>query len=280
MDNAGKLLIRGINFLNDIILSKWFFKVGASPNNLIMDLLFFKTPLSSFGMHYAVLGGKCNFLKIELYPNKIYHLDLTDVVKDGKIVYINYTPCGAGLLPIQMHGNIPVSDIPSIIDLYPVPCIPTTQATTTDVSILYWYFDKNKIANVVENSMIKGFESYQKGYYESMVIELHTAIEVLLTQSIEKFIENFQLTTEEIENNKLRKNFYAKRKQGLPYMATKIKVPLLSEPIRKTFYELVKCRNEIMHEGKAAQKITQDRASLYIAHAFLYYRYLKLFFDN
>lgn len=60
---------------------------------------------------FSTLEAKTNLIDLHLEPNTRTKIKLSEsgIPSDARILYINYTPQGGGLFPIEIHGNVPIS---------------------------------------------------------------------------------------------------------------------------------------------------------------------------
>lgn len=275
--DIGNKLVTAINFLaNDMFFKIYFSGYMTERIDMLIKLLFLNTPLYHFGLHYSVLGCKCELKTILLKPNEKHILDLSNIVKDGKVIFINYTPGSGGLAPIQMHGNTPFTNfIPSVISLYSIPLVDNNPRDTS-VSVLYWYCSKELSADVAANSLIKGFDAFRLQDYNNMVVNLHMGIEFLLTRCIEQIIKEYNISTENINIHKLRSSFSKKMIKAFPYIVSLKKVEMPSSEILTSFKEVTDARNDIAHKGKLQVIITESKARIMVSNTFLLYKYIKI----
>ena len=154
----------------------------------------FNTTLSNFNFQHVLLGCPSNFLQITLEPGIIYNLDLSDEIKNGKLLYINYTPQGDGnLFPVELHGNTPMNnEYNTTKRLYPYLTDNSATARPTDVNILYVYAPENIVNDISFKQISEAFQCYFNNEYVDAIIKLQIAAEFILGKFLNKYGKKYK----------------------------------------------------------------------------------------
>lgn len=282
-DNIGKVLIDGVQemysnniFLDffDLLREEKEIPLEKDIKNQIKGFVFNET-LPLFGMHYSLLGCISEFVRIKLEPDKIYDLDLTDKIKKGRMLYINYTPNFPGtLFPAEMHGNIPVRHINfSRKRLY--PCLQGTERRDTWIDILYWYLPETQIDDLPLNYLLEAFERYYEENFNQMIIAAQTALEITLDFFFQMLLEN-QMILKKNHRVFSELSFFDRLRKGLPFLLDMAKLPRVPRQLISNTQKLLEQRNKIVHTGKSKKIISKEEARELLVEAFFFYKYFKI----
>ena len=248
-------------FLNNIAYRTFFQHPQDNSMISVMHKLCFNPTLINFGFHYILLGCKVELKQITLKPNTPYVLDLSDTIKGGKLLYINYTAQNGGLYPIEMHGNCPMGHEYSIRKkLYPIT-MPHAIPKETPVSIMYAYSTKEQNADIILHELIKAFENIVKPDHAVSIMQLQIACESALRRFIGRYTEEFSTFYKELEK--------------LPSYLSQDNLPPIPDFILDSVHKLRKIRNKLMHDGYL-NDVSENDMKDFAIHAFLFCKYFEV----
>ncbi len=201
----------------------------------------FNPTLSNFNFQHVLLGCPNKFIKIKLEPNKIYELDLSKEIKNGKLLYINYTPEGNGnLFPMELLGNSPFNTIYNTRKrLYPYVINNTATAMDTYVNISYVYVPEEILNDPSLKKISEAYQCYFNQEYVDAIIKLQIAAEF----NLGKFLYKYE--------PKYKQHEYFK-KLTIYLNKTTIKNNLLPCPqfLIDSLNTMRNKRNDIVHKGR------------------------------
>ncbi|AXF55594.1 HEPN domain-containing protein [Salicibibacter kimchii] len=228
----------------------------------------------SLGQHYSLIGCRSNSKQIDLTPGRPYELDLTDDIGKGKLVYINYTPLGMGVLPIEIHGNSPRKPFGSNqITLYPADFM--GEAAIAKATVYYWYVPDHLINDISVMLMLDAFERYYEGSFKHSIVSAQSSLEV----SLSTFLKDTIPKTSNTKIDKLYKEkntFNHRYNKVLPKLIELLQFPEIGGSINKKVNELRAIRNEIIHEGDSATELDEGTLRDMLIGIFLAFKYFKL----
>lgn len=244
--------------------ASYFAKIHPDPP-IQLDLSFFPSA-HCFGFHYMLLGCPLKIKQIVLHANQKFTLDLSAEIRNGKLLYVNYTPHGP-LYPLEIHGNCPMGHEYILRKtLYPLPAYDSISPDTeTTVSILYIYATEEQLQDFALHQLIESFEHFFLREYPLMILKSHMACEISLT--------HFLTTT---MSNSSKHSYATRLKKDLPQLAQEKKIPLPADFIMQRIDTLRDLRNKIIHEGQTLS-ISQNDAALYLKASLLFLQILKPF---
>lgn len=184
------------NTFDDNAFNNYFQGIEETSNLYELALDFaFNTTLTNFNFHHVLLGYPNKFIKIKLEPSKVYELDLSGEIKNGRLLYINYTPEGNGnLFPVELLGNSPFNTIYNTYKrLYPYVINSNVPATDTYVNISYAYVPEEIINDTSLRQISEAYQCYFNQEYVETVIKLQIATEFILGKFLYKYKQKCKL---------------------------------------------------------------------------------------
>ena len=255
------------NIFNDKAFSDYFQGNVNSPNlyELASDFAF-NTTLSNFNFQHVLLGCPSNFLQITLEPGKIYNLDLSNKIKNGKLIYINYTPQGDGnLVPIELHGNTPMNNEYSTIKkLYPYLADNSKTPLPTNVNILYVYVPEKIVNDISFKQISEAFQCYFNNEYVDSIIKLQIAAEFILG----KFLSNYG-------NKYKRYSYFENLKTNLNEIITQNSFLPCPQFLIDSLDAMRNKRNDIIHEGGNIT-LNQNEVRTWCVNTLFFIKYFKV----
>jgi hypothetical protein len=227
---------------------------------------------------FGSIGAQSTVFKIKLVPDQSITLKFVDhgIPPDARILYINYTPQGPSLFPVEMHGNTPQRHIiPRVVTLYPVPSGSGLQKETQISVLVIWV--SNTLDNESWQNMVDAFHAYSIDSYQSMVIPANVAVESTLKRLLMSFLDKTDISTKRVEGFLDDGATYSHQLNVLlPALLSFTDAPLLPDHIRGLLNQLRKLRNKMAHSGGLGEPIGKDDAAEYICAALFGFRYFNL----
>ena len=224
------------------------------------------------------MGCENNYVEIIIQPNKIYNLDLSEEIGEGKLLYVCYTPIGdGGVFPVEMHSNVPMKHVRSnIIQLLPHAI--KTDATETKVAVSYWFAPRVVYDDISVVLLLDGFKAYYENDYRHMLVSVQTCIEKLLYELLEKIFKTSGISSKRVNDLlKDKATFSTQLFTLLPFLVDILKIPSFSQEIVDGLRILNAERNHVIHQGKLSKDLKQDEMKKAILGSFFAYKYFKIF---
>lgn len=225
------------------------------------------------------LGAQTTVLVFELLPGSVYHLDLTahGVPKDARLAYINYTPQGPGLFPVEIHGNEPLrrnSGTTRVI--FPAELAPSSDPRgPTKVAAMVAWMPPGE-SSVAWKSLVAAFESYSQGDFTSMVIPANSAVEVELSTLLRRVLESTCGKDRVSDFLKSAATYSYQLNILLPVFAKWLGMPPMPDALRGRLNELRGERNAIAHGGAPEHEIDEKRAGELLCSALFGFKYVRM----
>ncbi|NQX98480.1 MAG: hypothetical protein HRT73_11465, partial [Flavobacteriales bacterium] len=140
---------------------------------------------------FAIVGGFTTSLMIKMKVNEMFTLDLEKIgiPNNAKILQINYTPNGKGLLPIEIHGNVPFRHyIPNKINLFGMPFGEATEETPIAIQICWIHNSSN---NEISENLINSVEAFSLRKYNSCIIPSNVSVESTLGTILSDYLNKY-----------------------------------------------------------------------------------------
>lgn len=225
---------------------------------------------------YTVIGANNTWAEINMKPNEVFTLDLNKIgiTNEAKILTIGYSPQENGVMPLEIHGNLPIRHfIPNIINLFGRPFGEPKELTRVLVTV-DWVENYNE--NTLWQNLIEAVEAYSTNSLSSTIIPANVAIESRLTPIVSKYLE-------EVISKQRAKDFLSQAATYshqlnilLPLLAKIHGFPKLPDSIRGNLNALRGLRNELAHKGRLEQ-INKSTIATMLCSATFGLTYLNLF---
>jgi hypothetical protein len=255
--------------------SKTNFCTGCKKELDFWDVVERQLEFKALGWHYSLLGCEGRISEILLTPGKIYELDLSKEIGEGRLLYINYTPQGGGLFPIQLHSNTPITHIMfSKIHLYPMPARENPEETK--IIIVYWFSPKDVSDDLSNVLLVDAFQRYYEENYRYMVISAQTSIEILQYRFLEGLLKSSNISNKRIKPFLEEQVTFSKQLFTLlPFLASIMKFPPLNSQILEGLHILVNRRNDVVHHGVPETPWDKKEMIKALMGAFYTFKYYK-----
>jgi hypothetical protein len=225
---------------------------------------------------FAFIGAQTLLFKLTLKPGQrtAYRFSDYGIPADAKILYVNYTPSGGGLFPIEMHGNVPTRRfISNEVVLFPAS-FPGQPGNDTDVNVMVSWVPQT--ANEESwQSLVDAFEAFTHARYTSMVVPANVAVESALSRVLTGYLERFvsKKRTEDFLENAATYGYQLN--VLLPVIASLKSLPLLPDNVRGALNKLRGLRNDLAHSGVLEKPLDQHSAAEVLCGALFGSHYVR-----
>jgi hypothetical protein len=216
---------------------------------------------------FAFIGAQTIIFQIELQPGKKASYRFSDygVPRNARILYVNYTPQGGGLFPIEMHGNIPTNKFfNDDVVVFPVPFGLDKSDANTKVSVMVSWVPQTA-DDQSWKSLTDAFESYAQNHYSSMIVPANVAVESgrwRVKKRVEDFLENAATYGHQLN-------------VVLPLLTALNSLPALPDHVRGVLNKLRGLRNELAHTGVLEHPLDQHGAAELLCGALFGLHYVR-----
>jgi hypothetical protein len=227
---------------------------------------------------FQTLGAETNLFNIHLEPNTRTRIKLSEngIPANARVLYINYTPQGGGLFPIEIHGNVPHRRITSDeIWIYPMPGLGDHSGSTTKVSVMITWIEHSSDENSLVN-LTDAFESYSTGQYQDSIVPANVAVESALSKLLSTYISGI-VSKENTEDFLVNAATYSSQLNVvLPLIVKHKELPILPDNIRGLLNKLRGLRNQIAHKGNTKNELTKTDTADVLCAALFGLKYILL----
>lgn len=272
---------RAINF-NDNLFKLFFLSETVNCPICKENIPIFKTFKNSLdsgaGFHYSLIGCIGKAKKFNIKTNEIYTLYLSKEIEAGELLYISYTPTNHGhVQPIEIHFNIPPRNIwQNSVRLYGLPM--AEEASETEVTCFYWFAPAKLKDDLGMKLLLDAFQRYHEQNYRYMVISAFTSVEIAQYYFFSELFKSTGLSYSKKIEPFLTHNasFSSQLRVLLPFLAEKMKFPMLNKLIYDGLENLRKDRNDVVHKGEPEQGWDEEKVKTELISALFAYKYYKL----
>ncbi len=227
---------------------------------------------------FSTLEAKTNLINLHLEPNTRTRIKLSEngIPFNARVLYINYTPQSGGLLPIEIHGNVPHRRIlGDEILIYPIPISDKDSLSTTKVSVMITWINPSSNENSLVN-IVDAFESYSIEQYQDSIVPANVAVESALSKLLTKYISEI-VSKERTESFLENAATYSSQLNVVLPLIIKLKgLPILPDNIRGLLNKLRKLRNQIAHEGSTEKELTKTDTADFLCAALFGLKYISI----
>ena len=225
---------------------------------------------------FSTLGLPSKIITIKIKANEKIKLKFADhdIPTTARILYVNYTPQGGSLFPIEIHGNIPYRRSPlNEITLFPVPISNDVDVLdSTEVSVFVtWINEQTEEAPLL--NLVDAFEAYSLKNYTDPIVPANIAVEFKINYILTEILTRVINKRKKVDDFLTSAATYSYQLNIILPLITNLKnIPPLSKDIIGLLDRLRRLRNQIAHTGKTENEITKnDIAELLSAAVFGYY---------
>lgn len=230
---------------------------------------------------FAFIGAQTIIFRLDLQLGKRTSYRFSDygIPRDARVLYVNYTPQGGGLFPVEMHGNVPTRKFfTDEVVIFPVPFGEDNLAIETAVSVMVSWVPRTADDESWQN-LTDAFESYAQNQYSSMIVPANVAVESalsrLLTAYLQKFVANKRVE-DFLEN---AATYGHQLNVVLPLITALNSLPALPDHLRGVLNKLRGLRNELAHTGTLEQPLDPRSAAELLCAALFGLHYVRHTYD-
>jgi hypothetical protein len=226
---------------------------------------------------FSLLEANSKLIKFTLTPNTRTCLNFTNngIPVDAKILYINYTPQGGDLFPIEIHGNVPHRRIiGNEVWLYPM-APPNEDGGATEISAMVTWIehssDEIEFINITD-----AVEAYSNNQLLDAIVPANVAVESALSKLLSNFVSKFvgnKRVEDFLENSA---TYSSQLNVVLPLIVGMQGFPVLPDQIRGLLNKLRGYRNQIAHSGTTDKELTKEDTADALCAAIFGLRYIAL----
>ena len=233
-----------------------------------------------FGQHFTLLGCIEGQVEFVLKPKQRFELDMSKIIGDGKLLYINYGIFSSTehyLYPLEWNSQIPTRDIRS----NKIMIIPYSffrdDAEETTIQAHYCYAPKEVLEDLPTSLLLDSFQHFYDKNYKYMIISAQTAIEIMQYNFFEDDLKKCEISHTKIKELLQEKITFAPQLfTVLKWMAKSRHFPLPPEKVLSNMKKLINSRNGLMHTGKIKSEWTFNDYQDMLLSAFLMYKYYQI----
>lgn len=208
---------------------------------------------------FAFLGARTAIFKLTLREGQrvVYRFRDFGVPDNANVLYVNYTPDGGGLFPMELHGNVSKPKIFSNeIGLFPVPFDNRKVIGDTEVTVMVSWVPPSPDDDSFQ-SLVAAFEAYSNGRYQSMIVPANVTIESALSRLLTRYLKHVvskKYAEDFLEN---AATYGHQLNVILPVITNLQNLPHLPNPVRGSLNDLRNYRNQLAHSGVLKEKLTK-----------------------
>lgn len=142
---------------------------------------------------FAFIGAQTIIFRLDLQPGKRTSYRFSDygIPRDAKVLYVNYSPQGGGLFPVEMHGNVPTRKFfTDEVVIFPAPFEGDNLAIETEVIVMVSWVPRTADDESWQN-LTDAFEYYAQNQYSSMIVPANVAVETAISRLLTPFLEQY-----------------------------------------------------------------------------------------
>lgn len=223
------------------------------------------------------IGAQEAFFEVTLGREEVCEFKFSDygIPEDAKILYLNYTPYGGGMFPVELHSNqvIPRQTFRTIA-LYGRP-IPRSEGEEGKgkVNVFVTFLTHSPDEHALSNLGL-AFDAFLQEDYEAMIIPASVAIENTMGRLVDDFLKINGLPA------KHRASKLIAREIILP-LGCKLKdAPVQRTHILALIKDLWRYRDQMAHAGHLDQPIAPSEAAELLCAAMFEVNYFRFIYPR
>ncbi len=222
----------------------------------------------------SFVGFKTVVFKVALAPSQRVQLKFSEYgVPDGsRLIRVNYTPTGVGVLPVELHGNDAlVRRGRNEVWLYGVPHDNSLcdQLKPVTVQVYVAFADPSDINGQAEDGLARAFVALSQNEFVDMVIPAVMAVEFTCKRLLTDLKSHLGTVDERVKDKDLLC-------QVVPIAADLVDLPPLVDEICAKVNRLWGQRDAVAHTGHLYLPYERNAAAIQLAAALFTFRYLTL----
>lgn len=227
---------------------------------------------------FSVIGANSKIIEITLKPESRTCIKLSDheIPINARVLYVNYTPQGGGLFPLEMHGNVPHRRIlGDEIWLYPAVLSKDKVVSETKVTVMITWIAHGE-DEIELLSITDAFDSYSNNQFLDSIIPANVAVESAISKLLSNYISKVvaKNRTEDFLTNAA--TYSSQLNVVLPLIVSMKGLPEMPDSIRGLLNKLRDYRNQIAHNGVTKRKLTKEDTADVLCASLFGLRYLSL----
>lgn len=226
---------------------------------------------------FGLVFARHTIFKIILRPNEVAQYKLIDygLPPNAEVLYVNYSPNGGGLFPLEMHGNVATERRPrQHVYLWPRPLSREKTPEATEVNCFVTWVPMSTYGHAWRN-LVKALDMYSSGEYLSAIVPANVAVESSLTPMLAEYLPQHIGSKKSKEFLKDGASYSHQLNAVLPLITSLLNIPKLPDHIRGKLNELRDHRNQVAHHGVLKDDLTQEQVSALICAAVFGFQYMR-----
>lgn len=202
-------------------------------------------------------------------------LDLSTIIGEGELVYINYSWAGHPHYILTQEPLVRINK--NKIMLF--PSIMTENLKEVEIGVYLWFAPKEMLDDLSTMLLLDAFQKYYDRNYRYMLISAQTSVEVLQHKFLNKLLKENKISNERIEDFLENKApFSTQLFTLLPFLANIMDFPIWKKgsQIEEGLKILRDNRNDVVHRGKLERQLNDDKLQKALLGAFFALKYFKI----
>lgn len=225
------------------------------------------------------VGFKTAVFNFFLSPGQITELNFGNygVAPGSRLIRLNYTPQGKGVLPVELHGNDAIiRRARDQVNIYGLP-MTGADAFAGDcaamapvlVAVTATFAEPNDVNEQAEDALGRAFLALKQNEFIEMVIPATMAVEFTCKRLIKDFEDAIGAPQDGVKDKDLLTT-------EVPKIAAAVGALPLSAEICGKVQRLWGQRDAVAHSGRLYQPYTRENAGIQMASAVFAFRYMAM----
>lgn len=226
---------------------------------------------------FAFIGARTLLFRLHLQPATRVSYRFSDygIPTDARILYVNYTPQGGGLFPMEMHGNISTQKFLSDeVTVFPVPLRADVPIGNTEVSVMVSWVPK-MLNDDSWLSLTDSFEYYANNQYASMIVPANVAVESAMSRLLTAYLQKYVGKNRAEEFLENAATYGHQLNVILPLVTAQNAFPSLPDHVRGMLNKLRSLRNQLAHTGVLENPLNKRQAAELLCSALFGLHYVR-----
>jgi hypothetical protein len=223
------------------------------------------------------VGAMSTYFSLELNPNErtIYKFSEHGIPTNARVLYINYTPQGGTLFPLEFHGNVPTRRfLRDEVVLFPVAFAKGETPTRTPVSVLITWIPHGESDDAWQN-LSDAFDAYIADKYNAVIVPANVAVESSLLSLMTTYLDAAASRKRVDEFLTSAATYGHQLNVLLPVFAQLKNYPPLPAQIVGLLNRLRGLRNDLAHGGATEKPLAKSEVADLLAAAVFGFHYLR-----
>lgn len=227
---------------------------------------------------FSVIGANSKIIEVVLKPDSRTCIKLLDhgIPSNARVLYVNYTPQGGGLFPLEIHGNVPHRRIlGEEIWLYPAVMNKEEATSETKVSVMITWVAHNE-DEIELLSITDAFNAYSNNQFLDSIVPANVAVESALSKLLSNYIGRVVAKQRAEDFLTDAATYSSQLNVVLPLIVSMKELPTIPDSIRGLLNKLRGYRNQIAHNGTTKKELTKEDTADVLCAALFGLRYISL----